>query len=122
TTMIRFDTPTCGAARPTPGAAYIVSVMSSSSLRTEALILVTGRAFLRRTSAGSFTISRIAMYNAPPSDLENAHRIHVHRERDRPRLPPLPPGTREGGLHLAHHRPDVRALQHQVVPVLAPEL
>ena len=33
-TKIRSDTPTCGAARPMPGAAYIVSIMSSMSFRT----------------------------------------------------------------------------------------
>ena len=35
-TITRFSTPTCGAARPMPGAAYIVSSMSSISWRTSA--------------------------------------------------------------------------------------
>ena len=38
--MTRFSTPTCGAARPMPGAAYIVSSMSSISRRTLGVDLV----------------------------------------------------------------------------------
>ena len=40
--MTRFRTPTCGAARPMPGAWYMVSSMSSISLRTLASTCFTG--------------------------------------------------------------------------------
>jgi hypothetical protein len=52
-TKMRFDTPICGAARPTPGAAYIVSAMSSHE-GPEAVVdhAVTGSALLRSRLSG----------------------------------------------------------------------
>ena len=50
-TITRFVTPTCGAASPMPGAAYIVSSMSAPSRLTSSVISVTGsQTFLRRGS------------------------------------------------------------------------
>jgi len=43
-TKIRSGMPTCGAASPTPGAAYIVSIMSSMSRSISGVIASTGRA------------------------------------------------------------------------------
>src|SRR5690606_34509675 len=60
TVMSRMLLPTCGAARPTPGAWSIVSNMSSASLRMPSSALRTFTAFFRSTGSGSFTIFRIA--------------------------------------------------------------
>src|SRR5437764_1254500 len=54
-------TPTCGAASPTPLASYIVSAMSSHSLRIFASTSPTGLAFCFRRGSGQIRISRNAM-------------------------------------------------------------
>ena len=57
-TRQRFSTPTWGAARPTPSAAYMVSAMSSSSLRMPSSTRSTGWAISLRTGSGQMTMSR----------------------------------------------------------------
>src|SRR5262245_13405808 len=57
--MIRFGTPTCGAAKPTPGALYIVSIMSFTSLTSASVTLLTGSEGLSSTSEPHRTIGRI---------------------------------------------------------------
>ena len=44
---MRCDTPTCGAASPTPGAAYMVSSMSLTSWTVLPVMFFTGAATLR---------------------------------------------------------------------------
>src|SRR5690606_5303124 len=51
TTMTRRLMPTCGAARPTPSAAYMVSIMSSMRRRRLSSISATGSAFWRSTGS-----------------------------------------------------------------------
>ena len=51
-TIRRRGTPTCTAARPTPGAAYMVSSMSSASLRTSASMRSTGARDLAQDGVG----------------------------------------------------------------------
>src|SRR5260221_1674687 len=60
-TITRRGTPICGAARPTPGAAYIVATMSSTRDRIPASISPTGRAGACSAGWPYFTMSRIAM-------------------------------------------------------------
>src|ERR1035438_8057639 len=55
----RFDTATCGAARPIPCSAYVVSNMSAMSLRNSALNSVTGSPGRESTGSGYLTIFRI---------------------------------------------------------------
>src|SRR5688572_1004202 len=57
----RFGTPTCTAARPTPGAAYMVSNILLTSFSKSVSNSVTGSAGLSSTGAGHFTISSTAM-------------------------------------------------------------
>src|SRR5471030_771173 len=52
-TTTRRSSPICGAARPMPGAAYIVSSMSSMSWRTPASTVFTGRDFFLRRGSGA---------------------------------------------------------------------
>src|SRR5712691_10411108 len=59
--MTCWWTPTCGAARPTPFAAYMVSDMSSHSLRMAASTSATGLAFCLRRGSGQMRISRNAI-------------------------------------------------------------
>src|SRR5438034_11308853 len=63
-TMTRSGTATWGAASPIPGAAYMVSTMSSSSEITEASMWSTRAEGACRTGWPYFTISRIAMERA----------------------------------------------------------
>src|ERR1700722_8262378 len=58
-TVNRFDTPTCGAARPIPCEAYVVSNMSATSSRKSALNSVTGSPGCESTGSGYLTILRI---------------------------------------------------------------
>src|SRR5215203_3478366 len=51
-TARRRSTPTCGAARPTPGAACMVSTMSEASLRSRGSNSSTLRHWVRRTGSG----------------------------------------------------------------------
>src|ERR1044072_71679 len=63
-----FGTPTCTAASPTPGAAYIVSNILLTSLARSASNSVTGSAGVSSTGDGHFTISNKAIrqfYNEP---------------------------------------------------------
>ena len=53
------------AARPIPGAAYIVSNMSSISLRSASVTSSTGLAMVRRRGSGYSSISRMAMVTLP---------------------------------------------------------
>src|SRR5215471_13739901 len=57
--MMRFDTPICGAAKPTPGALYMVSIMSWTSWTSSPLMLATGSEGLSSTSEPHKTIGRI---------------------------------------------------------------
>jgi hypothetical protein len=59
--ITRLATPSWIAASPMPGALYIVSNMSSTSLRIPASICLTGSELSRRRLSGSVMISRIAM-------------------------------------------------------------
>ena len=52
TTKTRNDTPTCGAASPMPGAAYMVSIMSSISCCSASSMRSTGCALRRNTPSG----------------------------------------------------------------------
>ena len=52
TTKTRNDTPTCGAANPIPGAAYMVSIMSSISYYSASSMCSTGCALRRSTPSG----------------------------------------------------------------------
>src|SRR5919201_5232217 len=58
-TKNRIEIPTCGAARPTPGASIIVSSMSSESLRSDGPKSVTGLAGSRRTGSPRVLMRRI---------------------------------------------------------------
>src|ERR1700723_1295196 len=60
-TMIRWRTPTCGAASPTPIEPYIVSSMSSISRRSLAATLATGLATSLRRGSGAVMIGSTAM-------------------------------------------------------------
>src|SRR5437763_7118513 len=60
-------TPTCGAASPTPLASYIVSAVSSQSLRILASTSPTGLAFCFRRGSGQMMISRNAMLSRSPA-------------------------------------------------------
>lgn len=51
-TKTRLLMPICVAARPQPGAAYIVSAMSSTSAWISGVTSVTGSAFSRRRGSG----------------------------------------------------------------------
>ena len=53
--------PTCTAASPTPGAAYIVSSMSSASFKSSASTRSTGAEALRRRGSGRVMISSFDM-------------------------------------------------------------
>src|SRR6478736_2711624 len=59
TTKMRSGTPTCGAARPTPGAAYIVRIMSSTSWRISGVTSETGAAGRCTVASPYLTIGRI---------------------------------------------------------------
>jgi len=61
TTITRSSWPTCGAARPTPGAAYIDSSMSSISWRISAVTCPTGFAGSFRRGSGAMMMSSMAM-------------------------------------------------------------
>src|SRR3954467_4538157 len=65
------------AARPTPGALYIVSNMSSTSARTSAVTLFTGSDTCRSRLSGRMMISR----NAMRGDLSGVPRA-VNREAE----------------------------------------
>src|SRR3954471_21191688 len=60
-TTTRFSSPTCGAARPMPGAAYIVSSMSSISRRTSASTEATGLDFFLSRGSGAVRMVLTAM-------------------------------------------------------------
>src|SRR6185369_5871225 len=60
-TITRVSAPICGAARPMPGAAYIVSSMSSISWRTAASTEATALAFFLRRGSGAVRMVRTAM-------------------------------------------------------------
>ena len=59
--ITRLATPTWIAARPMPGALYIVSNMSSTSLRIPTSICLTGSESSRSRLSGSLIMSRTAM-------------------------------------------------------------
>src|SRR6185503_777952 len=71
TTAICLATPTWFAARPTPGAAYIVSTMSCTRRSTSGVISRTSPESVARTSCGKRRIGRIAMRR---SDVPHAPR------------------------------------------------
>src|SRR5216684_6049513 len=60
-TITRFSTPTCGAARPMPGAAYMVSSISSIRRRTSASTVSTGLDFFLRRGSGAVRMGKRAM-------------------------------------------------------------
>src|SRR5690349_11225357 len=63
----RLAMPTCVAASPTPGAAYMVSNMSSASFLSSASNLVTGSAGVVSTGSGQVTIfNRAILYFEVP--------------------------------------------------------
>ena len=59
-------TPTCWAARPTPFAARIVSIISAASAFTSSVISPTGFPFCRRTGSPYFTISSTMAFTSSP--------------------------------------------------------
>src|ERR1017187_4719642 len=58
-TIKRIEAPTCGAARPIPCSAYMVSNISAISLRSSALKSVMGSPGRERIGSGYLTILRI---------------------------------------------------------------
>ena len=58
---MRLGTPTWMAARPMPGAAYIVSNMSSISVWSSGVIASTGEEICRSNGSGASMIGRMAM-------------------------------------------------------------
>src|SRR5690606_22146691 len=60
-TAIRSPTPIWGAAKPTPGASYMVSFMSSTSLRILSSISSTGFAGVRNTGSPNFRMGKMAI-------------------------------------------------------------
>src|SRR5579863_5051160 len=62
--MMRCEEPTCGAARPTPGAAYIVCVMLSMKLASLPSMFATSFAFSFSDASGNLRIlsSAICMH------------------------------------------------------------
>ena len=60
-TIMRLVTPTCGAARPTPGARYIVSSMSSINAARYASTCSTGSDLTFRRLSGAVMMGRTAM-------------------------------------------------------------
>src|SRR5688500_13780353 len=76
-----MDRPTCGAASPTPGASYMVSIMSSAIFRSAWSKGSTGRAGWRSTGSPSCRMGRMAMRSRSP-------------------LAPWPQGRSEVGLGL----------------------
>ena len=58
-TMTRWLMLTCGAARPMPGASYIVAAMSSSSWRVPSVISATGSEACRKIGSGILIIGII---------------------------------------------------------------
>ena len=62
-TTARIDTPTCGAAIPTPSFLYIVSAMLSSKVLTFLVILSTGTHTCLSTGSPIFFISIIAIFS-----------------------------------------------------------
>src|SRR5688572_11005787 len=60
-TITRRGTPICGAARPMPGAAYMVATMSSISACTDSSMTGTGSEGACRTGSPYFTMGRMGM-------------------------------------------------------------
>ena len=60
-TSTRLGTPTWIAARPMPGASYIVSNMSAISARSSSSTFSTGEEILRRRGSGTSMIGNMAM-------------------------------------------------------------
>src|SRR5580658_8693643 len=81
-TVRRFETPTCGPARPMPCDAYMVSNMSATSLRRWASNSVTGSPGCERTGSGYFRIFRIiADFSITPDLFNVAIKIPFHLKR-----------------------------------------
>src|SRR6056297_1685443 len=89
TTASRSITPICGAARPTPGIASIVSIMSSQIARISSVIASTGAAGLRNRLSGHGRQRRTAMPLGPRLGLFALQFLHTARD------------------HLALHRPQI---------------
>ena len=68
-TTTRRKIPTCGAARPTPGAAYMVSSISSKSVSRRSSNFVTGRHTFRSVGSPSVNIVRRAILPLPPGSI-----------------------------------------------------
>ena len=62
-TTMRCATPTWIADKPTPGAAYIVSSMSSINVRTSSSTALTGCETSRNRGSGAVMIGRIAIFS-----------------------------------------------------------
>ena len=76
TTMMRFRTPTCGAASPTPLYSYIVSNMSSISSSIFGVISFTSLHFFSRTLSPTVRTVRIAIsYSFSYTLISNSIRI-----------------------------------------------
>ena len=60
-TRIRFISPICGPARPTPGASYMVASMSAAARRSSSVISVTGSQRFFRRGSGCSRIGRVLM-------------------------------------------------------------
>src|ERR1700761_612801 len=63
-TVMRLDTPICGAARPMPWAAYILAHISSTNCASSGPKSVTGAPFFESTGSGYFTIGWIVVPSA----------------------------------------------------------
>ncbi len=72
-TMTRSGTPIWGAARPMPGAAYIVSTMSLTRAASEPSISFTGADGAWSTGSPHFTIGRSATVSMVFDVLTSAH-------------------------------------------------
>ena len=84
TTKIRSDTPTCGAASPTPGAAYIVSIMSSIRRSISGVMASTAWARLVERGVAVFEnrsnhVSDATTINAEPAETaEISSTLEIH--------------------------------------------
>src|SRR6056297_1000912 len=77
TTAKRCITPICGAARPTPGIASMVSIMSSQTARTLSVIASTGAATVFSRLSGQGRQHRTAIRSGPRLGLLALQLLHL---------------------------------------------
>src|SRR5688500_14575866 len=113
TTITRCPTPTCGAARPTPSSAYIVSNMSAINARTSSVTRATGAAIARNTGSPITRTCRIAMrLFLHPAQHTGDFRSRHYDARVFRRF------QRDAVIREMHDRPDDAAFRHHLVTLL----